>query len=192
MRGVSRAGFRGLLEAGVRIFEWNGSMVHAKTAVADGRWARVGSTNLNLASWVGNWELDVVAEDEGFSQEMERMFLEDLTHSTEIVLRAKRGVRPASQQPRQQPRQKTAGGSAGRAATGVLRIGNAVGAAITDRRALGPAEAKIMFTVGCMLLVLTAIIILWPRVLQVPTAILSGWLAISLLVRAYRLRQGRG
>jgi cardiolipin synthase len=57
MRAVSRAGFRGLLEGGVRIFEWTGSMVHAKTAVADGRWARVGSTNLNLASWMGtgNW-----------------------------------------------------------------------------------------------------------------------------------------
>ena len=39
-------------------------MVHAKTAVADGRWARIGSTNLNISSWIGNWELDVVIEDE--------------------------------------------------------------------------------------------------------------------------------
>jgi len=37
---LSRAGYRPLLEAGVRVFEWNGSMLHAKTAVADGRWAR--------------------------------------------------------------------------------------------------------------------------------------------------------
>ena len=44
-------GYRPLLEAGVRVFEWNGTMLHAKTAVADGQWARVGSTNLNLASW---------------------------------------------------------------------------------------------------------------------------------------------
>jgi cardiolipin synthase len=42
------------LAAGVRVFEWNGTMLHAKTAVADGHWARVGSTNLNLASWLGN------------------------------------------------------------------------------------------------------------------------------------------
>src|SRR5262245_46536246 len=55
---LTRAGYRGLLESGVRIFEWNGTMVHAKTAVADGRWARVGSTNLNIQSWLGNWELD--------------------------------------------------------------------------------------------------------------------------------------
>ncbi|HUE95476.1 MAG TPA: phospholipase D-like domain-containing protein, partial [Longimicrobiaceae bacterium] len=45
----SRAGYRPLLEAGVRIFEWEGPMIHAKTAVADGVWTRVGSSNLNLA-----------------------------------------------------------------------------------------------------------------------------------------------
>ena len=49
--------------SGVRVFEWNGSMMHAKTAVADSRWGRIGSTNLNLNSWVGNWELDVAIED---------------------------------------------------------------------------------------------------------------------------------
>ena len=69
---LTRAGYRPLLEAGVRIFEWNGSMIHAKTAVADGRWARVGSSNLNIQSWLDNWELDVAIEDEGFGQQMER------------------------------------------------------------------------------------------------------------------------
>jgi cardiolipin synthase len=52
MQTVSRTGYRALLQAGVRVFEWNGPMLHAKTAVADARWARVGSTNLNLSSWV--------------------------------------------------------------------------------------------------------------------------------------------
>ena len=70
LRPISRAGYRPLLEAGVRVFEWNGSMLHAKTAVADGRWARVGSSNLNLASWLGNWELDVAVEDLGFAYEI--------------------------------------------------------------------------------------------------------------------------
>jgi cardiolipin synthase A/B len=191
MRAVSRAGFRGLLESGVRIFEWNGPMVHAKTAVADGRWARVGSTNLNLASWIGNWELDVIAEDESFSQEMERMFLHDLEQSTEIVLKQKRSVRPATPKPPPEPQPKPGSGSAGRAATGVLRISNAVGAAITNHRALGPAEARIMFTIGWLLLLFTGVIVLWPRVLEIPVAILGGWLAVSLLVRAYRLRRSR-
>ena len=50
LQPFSRAGFRALLDAGIRVFEWKGPMLHAKTAVCDGRWARVGSTNLNIAS----------------------------------------------------------------------------------------------------------------------------------------------
>jgi cardiolipin synthase len=88
LKPLSRAGYRPLLEAGVRIFEWNGSMLHAKTAIADGRWSRVGSTNLNLASWVGNCELDIVVEDERFARAMEEMYLDDLTYATEVVLSA--------------------------------------------------------------------------------------------------------
>ena len=60
---LSRSGYRSLLEAGVRVFEWNGTMLHAKSAVADGVWSRVGSTNLNLASWLSNYELDVAIEE---------------------------------------------------------------------------------------------------------------------------------
>lgn len=95
LRPLSEAGYRPLLEAGVRVFEWRGSMLHAKTAVADGRWARVGSSNLNIASWIGNFELDAVVEDEPFAAAMEQMYLEDLDHTTEIVLRKRRfGVIP--------------------------------------------------------------------------------------------------
>jgi len=179
IRAVSRAGFRGLLEGGVRIFEWEGPMMHAKTSVADGRWARVGSTNLNIA------------EDERFSQKLENMYLQDLAHSVEIVLRDKRKVRPASGRPRIGPLQTTASGSAGRAAAGVLRIGNAVGAAITNHRVLGPAEAKIMFAVAWLLVLLTVVATLWPRVVALPLAVLGGWAAISLLVKAYRLHSMR-
>lgn len=190
VRALSRAGFRGLLEAGVRIFEWNGPMMHAKTAIADGRWSRIGSTNLNVSSWIGNWELDVVAEHEGFSQLMEGMFLQDMTRSTEIVLERRRRVRPATPQ-LSRIRPTRGKGSAGRTASGVLRIGNAVGAAITNHRTLGPAEAKIMFGVACFLIVWTGIIVMWPRVLEIPVAILCLWLGISLLIRAYRLRRKR-
>ena len=79
-----------LLESGVRIFEWNGTMVHAKTAIADSRWARIGSTNLNVNSWLGNWELDVALEDRGVATTLESHFLEDLERSTEIVLQTYR------------------------------------------------------------------------------------------------------
>ena len=56
VRAMSLAEYRPLLEAGVRVFEWNGPMLHAKTAVSDGYWARVGSSNSNLASWISNRE----------------------------------------------------------------------------------------------------------------------------------------
>jgi cardiolipin synthase len=93
LKPLSRAGYRPLLEAGVRVFEWNGTMLHAKTAVADSTWARVGSTNLNIASWLGNCELDVVIENEPFARLMEETYLQDLENATEVVLDAEHKVR---------------------------------------------------------------------------------------------------
>lgn len=191
MRALSRTGYRPLLEAGVRVFEWNGSMLHAKTAVADGHWARVGSTNLNLASWIGNWELDVAVEDKHFAQEMEAMFLEDLQHSTEIVLSERKRVRATNhpERPRRRPRGKYRRGSAGRAALGALGLGSAVSAAITNHRILGPAEAKIMVAASLLLLPLAAVAVLWPRIITIPLAVLGLWVAAALLIRAYKLHR---
>jgi cardiolipin synthase A/B len=83
---ASRAGYRQFLEAGVRIFEYGGPMIHAKTIVADGWWSKVGSTNLNFSSLVANWEIDLVVEDTGFAQQMERLFEDDISNSREIRL----------------------------------------------------------------------------------------------------------
>jgi cardiolipin synthase len=184
LRPLSRAGYRSLLEAGVRVFEWNGSMLHAKTAVADSRWARVGSTNLNIASWLGNCELDVAVEDEGFARAMEAMYERDLEGSTEIVLSRHRVRRSA---PSRLPRSGRRGGSAGRAAAGALRLGRAVGAALTDRRLLGPAEAQVMGVAGVWLLLTAVVAALWPALVAYPIAAIAGWLAVGLLVRARRL-----
>ena len=90
---LSRSGYRGLLEAGVRVFEWNGTMLHAKTAVADGTWSRVGSTNLNVASWLSNYELDVAIEDAAFARRMAAQYEKDLARATEIVLTGRNRVR---------------------------------------------------------------------------------------------------
>lgn len=187
MRSMSRVGYRTLLESGVRIFEWNGSMLHAKTAVVDGRWARVGSTNLNVASWMANYELDVVAEDEPFAEAMEEMYLADLDQSTEIILGAKDKVRPRE---RRHPgrHRGIARGSVGRAATSVLTIGSAVGAAITSHRLLGPAEAPLMITAALVLLLVFAVAVLWPLAVSIPVAIVSAWAALTLLLKALRLR----
>ena len=188
LRGLSRVGYRPLLEGGVRVYEWNGPMLHAKTAVADGRWARVGSTNLNLQSWVGNWELDVAVEDEGFAAQMEDMYLDDLGRATEITITRRARVVRTTEAPRRSARRP---GSAGRAAAGAVSIGSAVGAAMTGRRVLGPAEARIMGAAGLALLFLGLLALLWPRAVAVPLAVLALWLAGSLLVRAWALRGER-
>lgn len=192
IRLLSRAGYRPLLEAGVRVFEWNGTMVHAKTAVADGRWARVGSTNLNLSSWLGNYELDAVIEDEGFARQMEDMYLQDLDNSTEIVLDIKRKLR-ALGEPRHPVAVTTSGGgSIGRAAAGALRIGNAVGAAFTSRRVLEPVEAKILITTGVLLAVLSVLFFFFPKAPAYTLVVLLGWIAVTLAYRGYTLyRKGR-
>lgn len=192
MRALSRSGYRPLLEAGVRVYEWNGPMIHAKTAVADGHWARVGSSNLNLASWITNWELDVVVEDERFGELMEQMYLEDLENSTEILLTAKR-KRPKPQHKRlRRLRAKFDTLSSGRTAAGAVRIGNAVTAAIGNRRILSPTEARIMFSGGLLLLMLAIIAVFWPRVISIPLAVFATWLAMSLFFKAIELhREGK-
>jgi cardiolipin synthase len=186
---LSRAGFRGLLEAGVRIFEWNGPMLHAKTAVADGRWARVGSTNLNLTSWLGNWELDVVVEDERFAQQMEEMYLDDLANSTEITLGRRQMLLAHRALRKKRQGMRTAGGSTGRAARGVLRLGNAVGAAITGQRSLGPAEARVLLLASLLILLFSVAVLTFPRELAIPTALFSLWIGLSLIVKAWRLHR---
>lgn len=180
-QALSRAGYRPLLEAGCRVYEWDGPMLHAKTAVADGRWARIGSSNLNIASWIGNWELDVAVEDDGFAGQMQAMFLEDLEYATEIVLDLGR-VQPVDDRPARR-------GSPGRLTAGAVGLGSAVGAAITNRRALGPAESKVMAAGGGILVVMATVAVLWPRVLTVPIAVAALWVALTLLVRAWRLRR---
>jgi cardiolipin synthase A/B len=188
VRAFSRVGYRALLEAGVRIFEWNGSMLHAKTSVADSRWARVGSTNLNVASWMANYELDVVAEDEPFARAMEVMYLADLEHSTEIILTERDKVRPKDPRGHRRVHGTPARGSAGRAATGVLTIGRTLKTAITSPRFLGPTEAPLMFLAACLLLCVVALAIAFPRAVGIFVACLCGWAALPLLVKAFRLR----
>jgi cardiolipin synthase len=181
---LSRAGYRPLIESGVRVFEWNGSMLHAKTAVADGRWARVGSSNLNIASWMSNYELDVAVEDADFAAAMEAMYLDDLANATEIVLSARNRVHLAAPRSRRRVR----GGSTSRAAAGALRLSHTMGAAITNRRVLGPAEAGTMTGFAAALFAFAALALMWPWIVALPLAALALWFALSLLARAYELR----
>ena len=81
---LARRYYRRLLTNGVRIWEWQGEMMHAKTSVVDGRWLRVGSTDFNLLGVAINYELDAIIEDAAIGKEAEEMFLADLEGSREI------------------------------------------------------------------------------------------------------------
>jgi CDP-diacylglycerol--glycerol-3-phosphate 3-phosphatidyltransferase/cardiolipin synthase len=184
---VSRTMYRSLLEAGVRIFEWNGPMVHAKTAVADGRWTRIGSTNLNLASWLGNWELDVGIEDEGIAREMAAIFLDDLTNATEIVITPRNTVRP--NEPGPQARSEL--GSSTRALTDATRMGSVLGAAVRGHRTLEPRESWSVAVFAAALLALALVAAFLPRLVAYPIALLSGVTGGLLLLKAVRLCRDR-
>ena len=182
---MSQSGYRPLLEAGVRVFEWNGSMMHAKTAVADGRWARVGSSNLNVASWLGNCELDIAVENVAFAARMEEQYLSDLENSTEIVLTAKRRVRRGSAR----PPVRRAGGSSGRAAASALRLAHSVGAALGNRRVLGQGEMTVLPWLVVPIFAFALIAAIWPRVLAWPLSVFATWIGVVLVGRYLRSRR---
>jgi cardiolipin synthase len=190
LQSFSRAGYRPLLEAGVRVYEWRGSMMHAKTAVADERWARVGSSNLNVASWIGNWELDVAVDDTAFAEAMGAMYLEDLGNATEIILRERRITRRRTAA-QSRPAARGMVGSAGRIAAGAMRIGNTASALLTEHRVLGFAEARAAAILGVACVAIAVIALLWPSLIAIPLGLLIGWIGGAMLVKARTLRKQR-
>jgi len=94
VRDLTRENYRELLDAGVRVFEWEGPMLHAKTMLVDRRWARIGSSNLNAQSLYGNYELDLLVDSEPFAEEMAAQFRRDEANSVEIVRQPRRLRKP--------------------------------------------------------------------------------------------------
>jgi cardiolipin synthase len=83
-----------LLRAGVAVYEWSGRILHAKTAVVDGNWCTVGSSNLDPMSLRHNLELNAVFEDLDLAAAVERMFEQDLTHCQRITTDTVRSYGP--------------------------------------------------------------------------------------------------
>src|SRR5512133_134223 len=73
-----------LLKSGVKIYEHSTSLLHAKTAVIDGVWSTVGSTNLDYLSLLNNDEVNAIILSKEFAAEMEKMFAKDLANSRQI------------------------------------------------------------------------------------------------------------
>jgi cardiolipin synthase A/B len=191
--GMSRIGYRPLLRAGIRVFEWNGSMLHAKTAVADRQWARVGSSNLNVSSWLGNCEVDVAVEDGGFAEALAVQYELDLQNATEIVLapRRRRGREHILDGGARPPRVPHAGGSSSRAAAGALRLANSVGAALTNRRVLGDVAGGPLLAGTLVCAAIAVVAVFWPQWIAWPLGAFAGWMALNLAIRSWRQRQRR-
>jgi cardiolipin synthase len=75
-----------LLKNGVRIWEWKGEMMHAKTGVVDGCYVRVGSTDFNVLGMAINFELDAMIQDEALGAAMNSMFEEDIARSNPMEM----------------------------------------------------------------------------------------------------------
>jgi cardiolipin synthase len=91
VRQASRGQFGRLLRAGVEIYEYGAGLLHAKTIVIDGVWSTVGSTNLDNRSFAMNEELNVVLYGADVARRLERVFHDDLSHSSRVEYRAWRG-----------------------------------------------------------------------------------------------------
>ena len=86
VRHAARSTYGGLLEAGVRIFEYEPTMLHAKTLSVDGVWSTIGSANFDNRSFQLNDETVLCVQDGDFAAELARHFEADLDHTHEIGL----------------------------------------------------------------------------------------------------------
>jgi len=86
VRWAGRAWYDPLLTAGVRIYEWQPTALHAKTFVVDGEWATIGSMNFDNRSLALNDEATLMVLDPKIGRQMDQIFLDDLRDSEEITL----------------------------------------------------------------------------------------------------------
>ena len=198
---LSRGGYRSLLKSGVRIFEWQGPMIHAKTAVVDGIWSRVGSSNLNSASLIGNWELDVGVLDTKLASQLEELFLTDLSSSIEIVLPARKlehGIKipesssaiesldPQGTLPERMMQIRTLGTIQSRITMAPLvRARGALGDSLAGDRPIGREDRTVLGTVSAIILSTAIIAAFFPTFVGTMVAVVAGWFGLTTGIRAY-------
>ena len=85
VRLAGRGTYDALLDAGVRIYEWQPTTLHAKTFVVDGEWSTIGSMNFDNRSMALNDESTLMVRDPGVGGQMIGLFLDDLQYATEIT-----------------------------------------------------------------------------------------------------------
>lgn len=172
VRTLTRIGYRELLGAGVRIYEWVGPMLHAKATIVDRRWVRVGSTNLNVSSLIGNFELDVLVESSALADDLGAQFRRDVAQSREVVLQIHGGRRHARlvEAPVEEP-------GAPHRRTGRERV---VAAAVTLRQVAGGLRHAVTAVAALTLAGLGALLVAIPRGMSLLLAAGAFWLAAGL------------
>jgi cardiolipin synthase len=186
VRNLTRTGYRRLLRAGIRIFEWDGPMLHAKTLVSDGRWSRIGTSNLNASSLLGNYELDVLIEDEGFARDMDMQFRRDMESSLEVLRRpypAPKQLQPMlpSVLARQPSTRSTRRVRARRELRGR--------AAVATRTLISAARRSIYVPVSMALVVLGLLFIGLPSATAYAFGAVCVWLALAAGLEAFARRR---
>jgi cardiolipin synthase len=83
---AGRGFYEQLLEGGVKVYQLQVAVLHAKTAVIDGAWSTIGSANIDYRSFLHNYELNVIVIDPAFGRDMESAFNEDLRDSKQVTL----------------------------------------------------------------------------------------------------------
>ncbi len=182
VRNLTRIGYHDLLAAGVRIFEWRGAMLHAKTVVADGRWVRVGSSNLNLSSLLANYEIDVIADDPALAQRLEAAFRRDLDLSVEV----RRGAIAVGRKV-----QEGFTFEAGELPAPLHHPGlreRRRRAVVALRAVLAGSQRTLLLQYSLSLAVLAGLFLLFPRVMALGFAGLALWLAVGAWIDAFRRR----
>jgi cardiolipin synthase len=189
IRNLSRIGYRDLLRSGVRIYEWDGPMLHAKTIVADGRWVRIGSSNLNPSSLIGNYELDVLIDEPALADAMERQFRLDIARSREVRRRLVRGPRRISRAlptalTRTDP--EVSPGRYRRTRREARRR-----AALAFRTIASNARRSVFLPLSVIFVALGILFFVLPQQTAYVFGVLCGWLAVSAAREAFRRRADR-
>jgi cardiolipin synthase A/B len=187
VRNLTRIGYRRLLRAGIRIYEWDGPMLHAKTMVADGRWARIGTSNLNASSLLGNYEVDVLIEDPGFALEMEALFRRDLEQSIEVERRVRGSGRFQHVMPTGLQRRRSGPAPVHRSRSRREFRGRA---AIAARTLVSAARRSVYGPLSLILVTLGTLFLVLPRTTAYLFGLVCVWFALAAGTEAFRRREG--
>lgn len=188
VRNLTRIGYRDLLRSGVRIYEWRGAMLHAKTQVADTRWSRVGSSNLNSASLLGNYELDVLIDDRRIGELLENQFRRDTANSTEVVLAPKPHLMRQRRPPGWPARLSEHPPASPPVPHRISLRERRRRAVLTARNLAQGARRSTFLPIGIGLILLASLFLALPRAMGYIFGVLLVWLAVGAWIEAFRRR----